>query len=272
LREEPYFNYREENMTEPTKYSFDTVIFDMDGVITTTAIVHGVAWKETFDEYLRLREERDGEPFREFTHEGDYLPYVDGKPRYIGVKSFIESRGISIPHGDPGDGPEKETHCGLGNRKNVKLLEILKRDGAGVYEPAVALVEDLKAKGIRVGVASSSKNCELILTAAKVVELFETRVDGIVSAEMGLKGKPYGDIFTNATARLGGTPARAIVVEDAVSGVQAGQDGKFGLVLGVARENNEQELAENGADVVVTDFSYVDTDQLDKWFREKNGN
>jgi beta-phosphoglucomutase family hydrolase len=251
------------------KHSFDTVVFDLDGVITKTARVHAAAWKETFDEYLRSREKHDGEPFREFTHEKDYLPYVDGKPRHEGVQSFLESRGIDIPFGDPRDLPERETVCGLGNKKNEKFREVLKKDGAEVFDPAVALIRDLKANGIHVAVASSSKNCKFILESVRLDGLFESRVDGAVSAELGLKGKPEPDIFIRAAENVGSSPEKAVVVEDAVSGVQAGRKGGFGLVIGVARENNEEELKNSGADVVVTSFQNVDTGKIEEWFTTK---
>ncbi len=248
---------------------YDAVIFDLDGVITKTALVHASSWKEMFDEYLRLREQRDGESFKEFTHEKDYLPFVDGKPRYKGVRSFLESRGINIPFGDPDDSSDQETACGLGNKKNVKFQKILEEKGAEVFDPAVVLIKDLKSKGVRIGVASSSKNCQLILQKTGLEDLFETRVDGVVSAELGLKGKPEGDIFVRAAENVGCTPDRSIVVEDAVSGVQAGQNGKFALVIGVARENNEKELKENGADIVVTSFEGVNAQKIDEWLEKK---
>ncbi|MBN3038577.1 MAG: trehalose-phosphatase [Candidatus Omnitrophica bacterium] len=251
------------------KYSFDSVIFDLDGVITQTALVHGKSWKATFDEYMRMREKRDGQPFREFTHEGDYLPYVDGKPRYEGVRSFLESRGIHIPYGDPQDGPEEETACGIGNKKNKMFLDIIKKEGAEVYASTVELIKQLKAAGVRVGVASSSKSCQVILQAVGLEELFETRVDGLVSAELGLKGKPEGDIFVKASRNIGSEPARSVVVEDATSGVQAGRNGGFGLVLGVAREENEVQLLENGADIVVGDLSEIDIERIEQWFHRK---
>lgn len=257
-------------MSNDTSLGFESVVFDLDGVITKTALVHAAAWKEMFDDYMRLREKRDGEPFKEFTHENDYLPYVDGKPRYKGVQSFLESRGINIPFGEDTDEPGKETCCGLGNQKNVKFREVLEKDGVERYEPAVSLVKDLKAKGVHVGVASSSKNCQFILQSAGIEELFETRVDGVVSKELGLKGKPEGDIFVTAARNMGTEPRNSIVVEDAVSGVQAGANGGFGLVLGIARENNEEELSKNGADVVITSFEGVDANKLSGWFKEKN--
>ena len=251
------------------KYSFQSVIFDLDGVITKTAHVHGKAWKTVFDDYMRLREKRDREPFREFTHEKDYLPYVDGKPRYKGVQSFLESRGIHIPYGDPGDTPDKETVCGIGNRKNDLFRQILKKDGAEVFRSSVELIKRLRKDGVRIGVASSSKNCKIILESAGLEDLFEVRIDGVVAAETGLKGKPEGDIFTVAAGRVDSEPGRSVVVEDATSGVQAGRNGGFGLVLGVARENNEDELLKNGADAVVRDLAEIDPEWIDGWFHRK---
>ena len=236
------------------KYSFDAVIFDLDGVITQTALTHAGAWKNMFDEYLKEREKKHDEPFREFTHAGDYLPYVDGKPRYKGVESFLNSRGIDIPFGSPDDDPSMETVCGLGNRKNEAFNEILEKEGAKVYESTVDLLNELRDAGIRLGVASSSKNCKPVLESVNLLDYFETRVDGVVSAELGLQGKPEPDIFTVAADNLGVGYDRSVVVEDAVSGVQAGRKGNFGFVIGVARENNILELQTNGADVVVEDL------------------
>ena len=245
---------------------FDAVVFDLDGVITKTALVHAAAWKKMFDEYLKSREERFGEPFREFTHAGDYLPYVDGKPRYKGVQSFLDSRGIDIPFGDPSDDPEQETVCGLGNRKNIMFNRVLDEEGVEVYESSVELIKGLKASGVRIGVASSSKNCMPVLEKAGLLHYFETRVDGVVSAEIGLQGKPEPDIFTTACDNLGVEYHRSVVVEDAVSGVQAGKKGNFGLTLGVARENNIQELFAGGADLVVEDLGDLGLEGINRWF------
>ena len=249
-----------------TKNLFDAVIFDLDGVITKTALVHSTAWKKMFDDFLKDYENRQGLPFREFTHTGDYLPYVDGKPRYKGVQDFLNSRGIELPFGDPSDSYEMETVCGLGNRKDFAFNEILKRDGVGVYESTVALIHELKELGIRVGVASSSKNCAPVLEAAGLLHLFETRVDGVVSAEMKLKGKPEPDIFTTAASNLGVHIDKTVIVEDAVSGVQAGRKGDFGLVIGIAREENKKELLLNGADFVVEDLEETSIQGINEWF------
>lgn len=240
-----------------TSLSFKAVVFDMDGVITKTALTHAAAWKKMFDEYLRKREKEHGEPFIEFTHAADYLPYVDGKPRYKGVQSFLESRGISIPFGDPTDAPGTETICALGNRKNFTFNEVLEKEGVEVYPSTVALLNELKKAGIKLGVASSSKNCKPVLERVDLLDIFDTRVDGVVSAELGLHGKPEPDIFTTACDIVGVKYSEAIVVEDAVSGVQAGKKGNFGLTLGIARENNRKELEEAGADLVVEDLEEV---------------
>ncbi|MCK4750954.1 MAG: beta-phosphoglucomutase family hydrolase, partial [Bacteroidales bacterium] len=245
---------------------FEAVIFDLDGVITKTALVHASAWKKMFDEYLRAREERFGESFREFTHSADYLPYVDGKPRYNGVASFLESRGIDIPFGDPGDDTDQETVCGLGNRKNIMFNQVLDKEGVEVYESTVEILHGLKEAGVKIGVASSSKNCKQVLEKAGLLDLFETRVDGVVSAEIGLKGKPEPDIFTTACDNLGVSYHRSVVVEDAVSGVQAGRKGNFGFTLGVAREENVRELLVGGADIVVEDLGEIGLDGLNEWF------
>ncbi len=247
---------------------FDAVIFDLDGVITKTALVHASAWKKMFDDYMKTRQERFGESFREFTHAGDYLPYVDGKPRYKGVASFLESRNIDIPFGDPSDDPEQETVCGLGNRKNIMFNKVLDQEGVEVYESSVEMLHALKKAGVSIGVASSSKNCKPVLEKAGLLHFFETRVDGVVSAEIGLNGKPEPDIFTTACDNLGVEYHRSVVVEDAVSGVQAGKKGNFGLVLGVAREENTQELLVGGGDIVVEDLGEIGLEGINDWFEE----
>lgn len=245
---------------------FDAVVFDLDGVITKTALVHGTAWKRMFDEFLRKWSDENNVPFKEFTHSGDYLPYVDGKPRYKGVASFLESRGIELEYGNPDDDPSRETVCGLGNRKNLMFNKILDEEGVQVYDSTVKIIHQLKKLGVRIGVASSSKNCKPVLEAAGLLDLFETRIDGVVSAELGLHGKPEPDIFTTACDRLGTDYHRSVVVEDAVSGVQAGRNGNFGLVLGIAREDNVNELKVNGGDIVVEDLSEISIEDINEWF------
>lgn len=244
-------------MIENQFTDFEAVIFDLDGVITKTAITHAAAWKKMFDEYLKKREQKYGESFKEFT-QSDYLNFVDGKPRYNGVASFLKSRKIDLPWGSPEDSSESETVCGLGNRKNEAFNEVLKRDGAEVYPSSEKLLFELKEAGVKLGVASSSKNCKTVLEAVDLLHLFGARVDGVVSAELGLKGKPEPDIFTKSCEILGAKPGNSIVVEDAVSGVQAGAKGGFGLTLGIAREGNAEELQNNGADFVVVDLEKVD--------------
>lgn len=251
-------------------YSFTTVIFDLDGVVTKTAKVHAAAWKNMFNEFLIKVEKEGGCTYKEFSYENDYLPFVDGKPRYKGVQSFLESRQIELPWGDPSDEPTLETICGLGNKKNIVFQEVLQKEGVEIYDSTIILIKDLKAHGIHVGVASSSKNCQYILEVAQMENNFETCVDGIVSAKLGLKGKPEGDIFVKAAENLGATPQESVIVEDAVSGVQAGKNGQFGLVIGLARENNDSELLKNGADVVLKDFKGILTKQIEEWFVQYN--
>jgi len=249
--------------------AFDVAIFDMDGVITRTAAVHSRAWKQMFDDYLRQRAEWGHEAFREFTHEGDYRRYVDGRPRYQGVAAFLESRGIHLPPGTPDDLPGSETVCGLGNRKNELFNEIIARDGAGLYDSTITLIHELRASAIKVGLATSSRNSALILQKSGVGHLFGSIVDGIVSEQLGLLGKPAPDIFQAASARLGVRPEQAIVIEDAVTGVEAGANGGFALVIGVAREDNHAELQRHGADLVVGDLGETNLAAINAAIRAK---
>lgn len=249
--------------------AFDAVIFDMDGVVTDTAAVHSVAWKRMFDEYLRLRAARAGEVFLEFTHAHDYRTYVDGRPRYEGVAAFLAARDLHLPAGAPDDPAGAETVCGLGNRKNVLFNAIIASSGARVYGSTLVLIHDLIDQGIKVGLATSSRNSALILERTQTASLFGTMVDGLVAERLGLKGKPAPDIFVTASSNLGVPCARAIVVEDAVSGVKAGAAGGFGLVIGVAREDNARELHENGADLVVRDLAEVSVETINRCIRLK---
>jgi len=230
-------------------------LFDLDGVLTETATVHAKAWKQAFDDYLRDRAARLGEKFVEFDPGADYNEYVDGKPRYDGVRSFLASRGIELPEGDPGDPPDAETVCGIGNRKNELVLELMKRDGVRAYPGSVRFVEAAGAAGLRRAVVSSSANCQDVLEAAGIADLFEARIDGIVTDEKHLKGKPAPDTYLAGAAALGVEPAAACVFEDAVSGVEAGRAGNFGHVVGVDRVDHAAALRGHGADVVVDDLA-----------------
>ena len=257
-------------MTRPAARAPEAAVFDLDGVITLTARVHAAAWKELFDGYLRERARRRGEPFRPFDAEGDYRAHVDGRPRYDGVRAFLASRGIALPEGAPDDPPEAETVAGLGNRKNAIFLAALRRMGAEVDGEAVRFVRALRERGVRVGVASSSRNCREILERAGLADLFQARVDGVESARLGLRGKPRPDIFLRCLELLGGRdPARAMVVEDAVSGVEAGRAGGFGLVLGIDRGGSGAALRGHGADHVVRGFGEVSPEWVEAWFARR---
>lgn len=233
---------------------YRAVLFDLDGVLTDTASIHSDCWKQMFDAYLRERADRTGEPFVEFDIAGDYHRYVDGKPRYDGVRSFLASRNIELPDGDPSDPPGTNTVCALGNSKNVLINEVLARDGVEPYPGSMRLLDQLGAAGVRMAVVSSSKNAPTVLAAAGITERFETVVDGKVAAESGLPGKPAPDTYLDAARRLGVPREQAVVVEDAISGVEAGRNGEFGLVIGVARADNVSALTAAGADLVVTDL------------------
>jgi len=234
---------------------FDAVLFDLDGVLTATAKVHAACWKRMLDEYLQMRAARRGEPFTAFQMPDDYKTYVDGKPRYDGVRDFLKSRAIEVPEGHPDDPPDAETVCGLGNLKNDMINVVLESQGVDPYEGSVAFVRHLRQQGMKTAVVSSSQNCLAVLEAAKMADLFDSRVDGEVASRLHLRGKPAPDTFLAAASHLGVSPQRAVVVEDAISGVQAGRAGRFGLVIGVARKGEGDVLKSHGADVVVTDLS-----------------
>jgi beta-phosphoglucomutase family hydrolase len=233
----------------------EACLFDLDGVLTKTAEVHAAAWKEMFDGYLRRRADRTGEPFVAFDAGADYDEYVDGKPRYDGVRSFLASRGIHLPDGTPDDDPGTETIDGLGNRKNDLVLELIARDGVDAYEGSVRYVHAARDAGLRCAVVSSSSNCRDVLEAAGILDLFDEIVDGVVAAREGLKGKPAPDTFLAGARRLGVDAARAAVFEDAVAGVEAGRAGGFGCVVGVDRVGHADALRAHGADLVVRDLA-----------------
>jgi beta-phosphoglucomutase family hydrolase len=236
---------------------FDAVIFDLDGVVTRTATVHAAAWKRLFDEYLKERAAREGKTFRTFNADTDYRRYVDGKPRYDGVAGFLESRGVSVPYGKPTDSPDRDTVCGLGNRKNRYFTQHLAEHGVAVYESTVSLIRHLRARGMKTAIFSASKNCEAILKAADLTELFNAKVDGVEADEMGLPGKPDPAVLLEAARRLEVGPARAVIIEDAIAGVRAGRSGRFGLVIGVNRSTEAGALQRNGADIEVADLDEV---------------
>jgi len=234
--------------------NFDAVLFDLDGVLTPTATVHSACWKQMFDEFLvHVSNEKDviQEPF---DCAADYLNYVDGKPRYEGVQSFLKSRDIDLPFGDPSDAPGMESMCALGNRKEVLVNKMLAEQGVEPYSSSVIVVEQLLLAGFKTGVVSSSKNCQAVLKAARIEDLFDVRVDGKVAVQRGLPGKPAPDMFVEAARELGVPIKRTVVVEDAISGVQAAAVGRFGLVIGIARHGDGEELKKHGADIVVSDL------------------
>src|SRR6516162_9525436 len=237
-----------------TSDRFDAVLFDLDGVLTSTATIHSSCWKTTFDDFLRRRAAEKKEAFRPFDIATDYKRYVDGKLRYDGVRSFLASRDIALAEGTPEDPPTAETVCGLGNRKDELVKAAIAQGKVESYPGSVALVRRLREQGIRTAVVSSSNNCEQVLRAAGILDLFEVRVDGVVASKLGLPGKPAPDTFLEAARRLGVSPGRAVAVEDAIAGVRAGRAGGFGLVVGVDREGSGDALRTQGADVIVTDL------------------
>ena len=230
-------------------------LFDLDGVLTQTAKVHAAAWKEMFDGYLRERAARSGEEFVAFEPVGDYDEYVDGKPRYEGVRSFLDARGIDLPRGDPSDAADAETIEGLGNRKNEIVLRLIREHGVQAYEGSVRYVRAVREAGLARAVVSSSTNCRDVLVAAGIEDLFEQRIDGVVAEREQLKGKPAPDAFLAGARALGVTAGQAAVFEDALAGVAAGRAGGFACVVGVDRAGQADALREHGADIVVSDLA-----------------
>jgi beta-phosphoglucomutase family hydrolase len=230
-------------------------LFDLDGVLTKTAELHAAAWREMFDAFLRERAGRVGTPFEPFDLVADYDEYVDGKPRYDGVRSFLAARGIELPEGVPDDPPGSETIHGLGNRKNELVLTLIQRHGVQVYEGSVGYVRAAREAELSRAVVTSSANAHEVLVAAGIDDLFDVRIDGVVAARERLRGKPAPDTFLAAARALGVPAAQAAVFEDALAGVAAGQAGHFGFVVGVDRVGQAEALREHGADVVVTDLA-----------------
>ena len=231
--------------------SIRACLFDLDGVVTKTAVVHAAAWKETFDAFLR---ERDGADFRPFT-DSDYDEYVDGRPRADGVRTFLASRGIELPEGDPDDPPDVRTVNGVGNRKNELVLEKIRTDGVETYEGTLRYIDAVRAAGLATAIVSSSANTRDVLRSIDAERLFDVRVDGVVARERGLPGKPRPDTFLAAARDLGVEPSRAAVFEDALAGMDAGRSGHFGYVVGVDRVGQTDALYAHGADRVVKDLA-----------------
>jgi beta-phosphoglucomutase family hydrolase len=229
-------------------------LFDLDGVLTQTAKIHAAAWKQMFDEFLRARAERTGEPFEEFDRPTDYDEFVDGLPRLDGVRAFLESRGIDLPMGSPSDPAEAETVHALGTRKNELVLELIRRQGVEPYEGSVRFAEAARDAGLRRAVVSSSTNCQDVLVAAGIDHLFEAVIDGVVAEREDLAGKPAPDTFLAGARAVGVEPDAAAVFEDAQAGVEAGRAGSFGWVVGVDRTGQADALRRRGADVVVDDL------------------
>ena len=227
---------------------YQAVLFDLDGVLTDTARVHARAWKETFDDFLVVKDQPP------FTIEGDYRKFVDGRPRYEGVATFFASRGITLPWGEPEDSPEEETICGVGNRKNELVNRLIATDGVSVYPGSLRLLEYLAELKLKMAVVTSSANARTVLAGVGLERFFEVRVDGEVAAQLGLAGKPHPDPFLKAAELLGVDPGASVVLEDATSGVLAGKAGGFGLVIGVNRHDDAAALRNAGADVVVDDL------------------
>lgn len=237
-----------------TRDKYDAVLFDMDGVLTMTMKLHAFCWKKMFDAYLEERAERYGEPFRPFDINADYKPYVDGRLRYDGVQVFLSSRNMVLPYGSPDDEPTRETICGLGNRKDDLVNAAIASDGIEVIDGSLEVVNQVRAAGLKTAVVSASKNCEKILDAAGIRSLFDCIVDGHVAARLGLSGKPAPDTFLEAARELGVAPLRAVVIEDAISGVEAGRAGNFGLVVGIDHHGDSDVLRRHGADIVVNNL------------------
>jgi beta-phosphoglucomutase family hydrolase len=230
-------------------------LFDLDGVLTQTATVHAAAWKEMFDSYLHERAERTGEAFVAFDPVGDYDEYVDGRPRYEGVRSFLASRSIEVTAGQPGDAPDAQTIDGLGNRKNDIVLRLIREHGVEAYEGSVRYVHAARDAGLKRAVVSSSTNCLDVMVAAGIEDLFELRIDGVVAERDHLKGKPAPDTFLAGARGLGVEPDQAAVFEDALAGVAAGHAGGFASVVGVDRIGQADALRAHGADIVIGDLS-----------------
>lgn len=251
---------REEMLVESVTINrgdFDAAIFDLDGVLTDTARVHAAAWKEVFDSFLQRWAQQHGLAFQPFDIEADYLAYVDGRPRYDGVRSFLASRGINLPEGSEHDPEDANTVHALGERK-TRLFRQALQQGIDPEPGAESLLKKLRQMGVGIAVASSSKNCSAILSAAGFDHLIDARVDGVDADELGLPGKPDPALFLEAARRLRAQPSRTILFEDALAGVEAGRRAGFGSVVGIDRGRQSKALRERGADIVIQGLQDVD--------------
>ena len=240
------------NLITPNR--FDAILFDLDGVLTATAKIHAACWKQMFDRFLRQHAEMHKLPsFQPFDIQTDYNLHVDGKALFDGVRSFLESRHIELPDGSPDAPPDWETIHGLGNRKDTLVNKVIASDGVHAFPGSTAFANHVRRIGLKTAVVTPSANCTLVLRSAGIMDLFDLRVDRDVAAQENLAGKPAPDMFLAAARKLNVLPARTVVIEDAISGVQSGRAGNFGLVIGVDRRGHGDLLKKNGADIVVTD-------------------
>lgn len=242
-------------MDDFTLADWEAILFDLDGVLTDTAALHAVAWKQMFDEFLLRWSSAHGQPFEPFEIDPDYVTHVDGLPRFDGVATFLESRRIVLPEGSPADGPDADTIHGLGTRKNELVLELMDKRGVEPFPGTVTFLDAAIDRGLKVAVVSSSRNALASLESAGLADRFEVVIDGNVAAEVGLPGKPAPDTYKEAAKRLGVKQDRAVVVEDAIAGIEAGRLGNFGCVVGVDRDGDPERLRRAGAHVVVDDMS-----------------
>jgi len=241
----------------------DAAIFNLDGVVTRIARLQASAWKRLFDTYLRERASQQGEDYRYFDSALDYRRYIDGRPRYQAIKHFLLARHIDLPKGEPDDPPERDTICGLGNRKNLIFDQIVEEEGIAVYGCTIALIHRLRKAGIKTAVVSASKHCDLILERTNITDLFDTRIDGMEAERLDLDSKPDPDTFLEAVRRLDVAPVRTVVFEDTVVGITAGKRGRLALVVGVDHGGWDQKMRQHGADFVVRDLCRVEVEGTD---------
>ncbi len=238
--------------------NYKGALFDLDGVLTNTARIHALSWKKMFDSFLEDLGHSENMAYEPLSIEKDYPRYIDGKPRYEGVRSFLNARGITLPEGKETDSPEQETVKSLGNRKNQIFQELLATTNLELYQNNIEKIRQWRKNGIRTAIISSSKNCSAILEKTRLNSLFDARVDGVTAERRGLKGKPNPDIYLEGAAKLGLNPSDCMVFEDAIPGIQAGINGGFGLVVGIATTNDKETLRKNGAHLAVDNLVTLD--------------